>query len=867
MSRDLRRPIRKTSQDNYAEIDAVLRRVENDWAFMLSEDFDPVTLALALLDESSVGLSKDYNSFQKTLRGLDSVLHAIANDYYQGFNGSISAFTSVSSRLSDSQNRISMLKEELLKSKGILLSKRSDLLPLWHRSLQYKEMIRILDEIEGLKAIPVKLEKLFQEKHYLAAAQTLMGALNTIHKSEMKQIGALDDLRSYLDAQKASVHEILVEELHNHIYLKSPYCENRWSKYLPENEEGTNYLPKIKTSTSDTTLANILNDEDDMVIDDLERNPETDSLYYIEILVEALGLLGKLPEALEVIQQRLPVEIYQLVDKTITDVEERSAVYMNQSESYVSTRDALEQYSLQASESEEEQSILRGFMWSLYSKLEAVLAGHQAIIHVALKINKQIFKLMDSSRTSSEQVYTPISQEISQRLRESAPKAALAMDKQGVVFSSSVIDKFADLQITTGHRLVVRPWVFNAMALLKPTLSFLDRVRDMVPSGPSEALAEVTGFLDEFVLNVFLPQFEDKVLQLFHQCTNVESDTFQEDSNVKLSERPLAKDNDLETLYALNDKEIMLELDLKGQKALSPTVLILNTKQLAALGSLYYSIQWFVGEQGKIIQRDATNDLDVDFLDAYQSDEEVDNSQIVQQKTFDEYNGDKERHFLPLSAEISNHFEEILTNYKQLAQTCLFTLRIELRCQIIYYIDLIVRQGNYNLEDETTEPDPNVTILNSILVSWDESMNLTLPDKARQFIFDGLPGLFNRLLILGAESIPYLNKHGVQKMTRNIMALQQNLTNIIQPTREITLSHSKTYYEMFNLGPQGMLSLIRESKAYSREEYTTMLRLMYDMNADTGADGFSPIRSSGGSTSSSKHMYRDQLMELNQLFS
>lgn len=46
-----------------------------------------------------------------------------------------------------------------------------------------------------------------------------------------------------------------------------------------------------------------------------------------------------------------------------------------------------------------------------------------------------------------------------------------------------------------------------------------------------------------------------------------------------------------------------------------------------------------------------------------------------------------------------------------------------------------------------------------------------------------------------------LNKNGVMKMTRNILALQQNLKNIVETPGEISLERARRYYEMFNMGP------------------------------------------------------------------
>lgn len=36
------------------------------------------------------------------------------------------------------------------------------------------------------------------------------------------------------DLIRQSLTDILIEELHDHLYLKSPYCQDRWKPYTPE---------------------------------------------------------------------------------------------------------------------------------------------------------------------------------------------------------------------------------------------------------------------------------------------------------------------------------------------------------------------------------------------------------------------------------------------------------------------------------------------------------------------------------------------------------------------------------------------------------------------------------------------------------
>lgn len=99
-------------------------------------------------------------------------------------------------------------------------------------------MIQLLNLIEQLQLVPDKLEARISEKRFLSAVDILQDALRMIRKSEMGELGALSDLRIYLSNQEHSLTDILVEELHNHLYLKSPYCEDRWKGYAQNQTKG-----------------------------------------------------------------------------------------------------------------------------------------------------------------------------------------------------------------------------------------------------------------------------------------------------------------------------------------------------------------------------------------------------------------------------------------------------------------------------------------------------------------------------------------------------------------------------------------------------------------------------------------------------
>ena len=93
----------------------------------------------------------------------------------------------------------------------------------------------------------------------------------------------------------------------------------------------------------------------------------------------------------------------------------------------------------------------------------------------------------------------------------------------------------------TGHKLLVEPSVFNMGILLPPSLDFLTRLKEVVPSGSDIVMSTLTSFLDDFLVNVFHPQLDETLVDLCAQ-TFIELDAFQQDPQWVLhSKKPIFK--------------------------------------------------------------------------------------------------------------------------------------------------------------------------------------------------------------------------------------------------------------------------------------------------------------------------------------
>jgi exocyst complex component 4 len=232
------RPRNANNGQGSQAIEEVLQYIQQNWEFMTKDQCVPIEVALKLMDSSSLGLANQAGQFQQTHDQLQNALKGIVNEHHQGFNSSIGTFHQIQSSLQSSQHRVRTLKGSLVAAKSQLSTAKPELKEFATTSQNYDEMLQMLDTIEKLQLVPERLEARISEKRFLTAVDILQDALRMIRKTEMEKIGALSDLRTYLSNQEVSLTDILIEELHSHLYLKSPYCEDRWKEYAQNQVKG-----------------------------------------------------------------------------------------------------------------------------------------------------------------------------------------------------------------------------------------------------------------------------------------------------------------------------------------------------------------------------------------------------------------------------------------------------------------------------------------------------------------------------------------------------------------------------------------------------------------------------------------------------
>ena len=102
--------------------------------------------------------------------------------------------------------------------------------------------------------------------------------------------------------------------------------------------------------------------------------PESDSFEYIHTIIESLNRMGRLEVAVERMENRLPIELFGIVDRTNHEVDSRHPVHLRSATKSVRGKLSLKLYGNNG-----QSDVLYDLLWTLYSKFEAIAEGHRAV--------------------------------------------------------------------------------------------------------------------------------------------------------------------------------------------------------------------------------------------------------------------------------------------------------------------------------------------------------------------------------------------------------------------------------------------------------------------------------------------------------
>lgn len=979
-----------------SELDVLLEQVGRHFRALLDEKANTLEAALELMDTSSIGKSKYIQEFEQLQTNLKAALKKHVNDNYQGFNSAIGSYRSVVEGIADSQNNIDQAKRHLVKAKTDLATRRPVLKELRLKSLRHGSMLDTLELIELLKSVPDKLEQHIARKEFLSAYSTLSEAMALADNEQLTGITALLPMQTYLASQHSSLFGILYEELNNHLYLKSPYCSNRWSPYSQTRDELSTVEQvledKMRLELNQPSNAISGQLDDFLASYDVSKPPaegnEEDSLMYIRFLVETISRLNRLPQTFDLLESSTVFELKKIVESTTREVYQRSPkAYLSTDEDFESGPMNLFDY-MSIWEDHAKLAVLKDLMYTLYSKFMAVLQGHRVLYEVAYAIRQgtvadkpspnkkgaeaghldhdifavfekmlgQVSNLMQtyinadgpngmsSSPSSSKQNALPslrVDNKLNFTFKFSASdphneqlkaqfdllKEKLAETVPGLVSATHLsfdsTSPYIKSSSPTSQRPLIVPNVLNIRALLDPSVVFLQRSKVVLPItdvdssvGRRRRSLMYDRFLEDFLNSAFLPQLESCLSTSFNQMMQA-YDIFGTDPKwPKLLKRPVSRAATsymrllsmtctlLNTSYMYREKYVSLlistigwvrsvfqqryhEVLEKGDNTAESGKLAMalssNTEILACFERMQRNApdiaESLAKERQIYVQKrhnprsveTAISQTDLLSLSSYdelslmatslrwmavrlksmkklaQSEENTAesadgndvanlNSRMKKRWTLLEAShmstNASDSAQLMLSGTSVRDFDNEVTSLVSLADQCILSLRCDMGCRCVFYLDQTMLQGVYRLDMDSEERDSFIGMLNAQLIQCDDSMSTNLTSRDRAIVLKDLHSLINDLLIFDAENLKDINENGYFKMLWNIKALDATLRAVIPDSSSVDLTRSKKFYELFYKLMSNPNNLMQYAKAnedrFSYEEWKILARLVYN---------------------------------------
>ncbi|KAJ2449937.1 exocyst subunit [Coemansia sp. RSA 2336] len=911
------------------------------------KDFNPVALALQMMDTSSLG--KSYDEFYTSYMQLNESLDGIVNEYYGGFNDSILTFSGLQDRIQDASSSVNSVKGGLQRVRRMIMEERGGLDQLYAKSNQLGAIVAILQRLEEVQRVREEIAGFVKDKQFLTATGKLVEDMKFVFDSELDPIEALSGLRQQLEKEKSELQQKIVDELQSHIYLKSPYCERRLGTEGEDEARGRQRIRRArKARTSEET----------------EGNVEADSFAYVEMLIESLRTLDATNTGLQEIKSTMALELSRLIDGVVAETEERNRALLSRA------HDAG-----QAADSE----VLLDFSRILFARLETVLEYHEYVLDIANHLDRSerysltspmspatpmspnrraytladvweaikaevlalmrayliaedttagsgdvaaggardLFRMERGEGEAVEALYAPIAARF-QDLAASAP------DRRRELTAPAVLDEYSSVQSSLQHKLLASPDIAHAPELLTMALAFTRRIAPMLAAATPAVLSpavrrsvggdlaadgETDEYLQQFFTKTFLPHVQAQATRLFNELASA-SDAFETNPTVQFGGRPVFRSAAglvpllqnfgtlLNSLDMFRGENWGILLQLASQYYEMSLSLFRDTLR-SPEGQTYLSVRWaesldmmqLFDKRMRLGVRDSDTQREIRQEEAMKADRSLNAYELVfdvkRLATIAQLHQTLEWLLTQLEnvaaerAQALRHHEgaaaaallkrheadrvRVVGRFQSLSVQCLMVLRIEVRLHCMHYLDLAMREGTYHLDRDADEPEPYIHALNADISSIEEKMELCLSPEKLNLVFAGISVLMAHILIANTRHIRHFNRAGNRKMLRNILALQQNLTNIALP-EEGGLDNARKFYELYDLGADGILKHIAEhGPEFSFEDYRRMIGFMCSGSGQAAA--LSPGRANSLMEASQSDQYESLVRQLRDLLS
>lgn len=337
----------------------IYNTIKYDWPQMLRDDANPIEVAVALLDDTSVGMAHRLNDFKRLKNETESALKYVVSEKHELFHSTITSYNTLLTTMKGSQKDSAEIKE-FLESSNKEIHDRSKLLgELSQASGKYAEMIEVLDAMAEMDSIPGKIEQLIVDKKIHEVYDVISEGYKTAEKYNLWLLPAMNGIQSYLEDQSNKLFDMIIDELQNEIYLKYNRTQHEgsisWKNIIGStNPQLASFVALLDLKNLDQFIFNSANLDTSEVVDyvsnpvenflvnllpdlhehnkknqgaidykillDSTLNPSTESFYYIYMLLLTASKLNRLKQAIEVLLDTNQLELHGLINRTTEEV-------------------------------------------------------------------------------------------------------------------------------------------------------------------------------------------------------------------------------------------------------------------------------------------------------------------------------------------------------------------------------------------------------------------------------------------------------------------------------------------------------------------------------------------------------------------
>lgn len=568
--------------DSLDNLQSDLSLIRSQWNKVLTENSNPLELALAFLDDTSVGLSHRYQEFNQLKERIGSHLRTVVGEHSQAFNSNVASYSKTVSALTDAQENTIHIRQNLSTANKMITTQKGSLEQLNNESLHLTNTIASLSYIEELLQIPERIEENMRKEDFKEVQKLLERGFILSNTTSLKNLKQLKPIHQQLEFQEHTLFQNMIEEIHSIVYSKNGI-----------NSLDTNLLETVSISRNGFTslenyLYNIVNIDImkqsidlNTKLEDFIKNVRTPGFYqtvatvnsdnntdYVQLfaLLSLIKDINKLPVALNVLIDRSKVEIHNIVMTSTENVRAKHPTFLKMVSSMLSNG-----HSFGLSVKSPLSLIMRECFWEIFVKYLLVIQKHRAIYEIVNTLqsssssstNKNYYRfdiiwnilLQEVEQLISRYIYNPLLlvKEDKHRLNNDAPILPKRKNQKLFSLQNNIDDDLktrehvGDLRtllkdlfvgfsvpsdLTTEsiyienisfdeEKALISPSVFNMKVLLEPFLLLSQASSKLIPIEISQNSTPSMTFFSNYMEKHFYPRI---ILTIDHTfSTDVES--------------------------------------------------------------------------------------------------------------------------------------------------------------------------------------------------------------------------------------------------------------------------------------------------------------------------------------------------------